>query len=141
MTRWLRGSRNTVYLRPPSGEVASTVLIGAQDGVSSARMSIDEIDKHRPKLEAIDRAVASFFNLTPEELHKKSFQRSVVVPRQIAIYMAKQMTAASLPEIGSYFGLHHTTVMHSIAKIHEQRGIDAATESLIRKLLKSLEAV
>ena len=103
-------------------------------------MSTGEIDERRAKLEAIDRAVASLFNLTPEELHKKSLRRSVVVPRQIAIYMAKQLTDASLPEIGRYFGgFHHTTVMHSIARIHEQRGMDTATDSVIRKLLKSLK--
>ena len=54
------------------------------------------------------------------DLKQKNNSRNVVVPRQIAMYLAKQMTEASLPEIGRQFGnKHHTTVMHSIGKIDE----------------------
>jgi chromosomal replication initiator protein len=57
------------------------------------------------------------------------------VPRQIAMYLAKQMTEASLPEIGRQFGgKHHTTVMHSIAKIDEQRRADKDLNRTINKL-------
>src|SRR5437763_2723013 len=53
---------------------------------------------------------------------QKNNARQIVVPRQIAMYLAKQMTEASLPEIGRQFGgKHHTTVMHSISKIDEDR--------------------
>src|SRR5271156_1783556 len=59
------------------------------------------------------------------ELKQKNNSRSVVVPRQIAMYLAKQMTEASLPEIGRQFGgKHHTTVMNSIGKIDEQKRTD-----------------
>jgi hypothetical protein len=59
----------------------------------------------------------------------------VVVPRQIAMYLAKQMTEASLPEIGRQFGnKHHTTVMHSIAKIDEQRRTDKDLHRTLNKL-------
>jgi chromosomal replication initiator protein len=56
------------------------------------------------------------------------------------MYLAKQLTDSSLPEIGRYFGgLHHTTVMHSIAKMEQQRRTDPATNVAISKLLKILK--
>ena len=71
-------------------------------------------------IEAIQRAVAEQFGMRVPELKQKNNSRQIVVPRQIAMYLAKQMTEASLPEIGRQFGgKHHTTVMHSIAKIDE----------------------
>jgi chromosomal replication initiator protein len=63
----------------------------------------------------------------------------VVVPRQIAMYLAKQLTEASLPEIGRQFGgKHHTTVMHSIGKIDEQRRNDKNLNSTLNKLQETL---
>jgi chromosomal replication initiator protein len=62
-----------------------------------------------------------------------------VVPRQIAMYLAKQMTEASLPEIGRQFGgKHHTTVMHSVAKIDDQRKVDKDLNRLINKVTETL---
>ena len=59
------------------------------------------------------------------------------MPRQIAMYLAKQMTAASLQEIGNEFGgKHHTTVMHSIAKIDEQRRVDKNLDRVVTKLME-----
>jgi chromosomal replication initiator protein len=56
------------------------------------------------------------------------------------MYLVKQMTDASLSEIGREFGgKHHTTVMHSIAKVHELRRSDAALDRAISKLLTSLK--
>jgi chromosomal replication initiator protein len=94
----------------------------------------------RRTIEAIQRAVADLFDLSEEELRQKSTRRAVTVPRQIAIYLAKQMTDASLPEIGRHFGgKHHTTVMHSIAKVEEERRTDSAVDLVIYKLLKTLD--
>jgi chromosomal replication initiator protein len=63
----------------------------------------------------------------------------VAVPRQIAMYVAKQLTDASLPEIGRHFGgRHHTTVMHSIARVTELRSTDPALDHAINKLLMIL---
>jgi chromosomal replication initiator protein len=64
-----------------------------------------------------------------------------VFPRQVAMYLAKQMTEASLPEIGRQFGgKHHTTVMHSIAKIDEQRRSDKDLNRLLNKLAETLNS-
>ncbi len=90
-------------------------------------------------IEAIQRAVAESFGMKISEIKQKNNSRQIVVPRQIAMYLAKQMTEASLPEIGRQFGgKHHTTVMHSIAKIDEQRRTDKALNSTLSKLMETL---
>jgi chromosomal replication initiator protein len=90
-------------------------------------------------IEAIQRAVAEQFGMRVPELKQKNNSRQIVVPRQIAMYLAKQMTEASLPEIGRQFGgKHHTTVMHSIAKIDEQRRTDKDLNRTINKLMETL---
>src|SRR5512146_2453171 len=86
-------------------------------------------------IEAIQRAVAENCGMRVSDLKQKNNPRNVVVPRKIAMYLAKQMTEASLPEIGRQFGnKHHTTVMHSIAKIDEQRRTDKDLHRTLNKL-------
>ena len=92
-------------------------------------------------IEAIQRAVAEQFGMKVSDLKQKNNSRNVVVPRQIAMYLAKQMTEASLPEIGRQFGnKHHTTVMHSIGKIDEQRRGDKDLHRTLNKLQEQLNA-
>ncbi|HLI77771.1 MAG TPA: chromosomal replication initiator protein DnaA, partial [Acidobacteriaceae bacterium] len=90
-------------------------------------------------IEAIQRAVAEQFGMRVAELKQKNNSRQIVVPRQIAMYLAKQMTEASLPEIGRQFGgKHHTTVMHSISKIDEQKRHDKDLARTLGKLQETL---
>lgn len=92
-------------------------------------------------IESIQRAVAEQFGMRVSDLKQKNNSRNVVVPRQIAMYLAKQMTEASLPEIGRQFGnKHHTTVMHSIAKIDEQRRTDKDLHRVLNKLQDQLNS-
>jgi chromosomal replication initiator protein len=92
-------------------------------------------------IEAIQRAVSENFGMRVADLKQKNNSRNVVVPRQIAMYLAKQMTEASLPEIGRQFGnKHHTTVMHSIAKIDELRRADKDLHRTLNKLQEQLNA-
>jgi chromosomal replication initiator protein len=90
-------------------------------------------------IEAIQRAVAESFGMRVAELKQKNNSRQIVVPRQIAMYLAKQLTEASLPEIGRQFGgKHHTTVMHSISKIDQHRHSDKDMNRTINKLMETL---
>src|SRR5579871_1613230 len=92
-------------------------------------------------IEAIQRAVAEQFGMRVADLKQKNNSRNVVVPRQIAMFLAKQMTEASLPEIDRQLGnKHHTTVMHSIAKIDEQRRGDKDLHRTLNKLQEQLNA-
>lgn len=104
-------------------------------------MNTGDAEVRRTTIETIQRIVGDSFGLSAEDLTQKSRRRVVTVPRQIAMYLAKHETDASLPEIGRYFGgMHHTSVMHAIAKIDEQRRTDSATNLAIIKLLKTLGA-
>jgi chromosomal replication initiator protein len=90
-------------------------------------------------IEVIQRAVSEQFGMRIAELKQKNNSRAIVVPRQIAMYLAKQLTEASLPEIGRHFGdKHHTTVMHSIAKIDELRHSDTDLNRMINNLMEQL---
>jgi chromosomal replication initiator protein len=90
-------------------------------------------------IDAIQKAVAEQFGMRVSELKQKNNSRAVVVPRQIAMYLAKSLTDGSLPEIGRQFGgKHHTTVMHSIAKIDELRRTDKDLNRTINKLQETL---
>jgi chromosomal replication initiator protein len=92
-------------------------------------------------IEAIQRSVSEQFGMRVTELKAKNNSRAVVVPRQIAMYLAKQMTEASLPEIGRQFGnKHHTTVMHSIAKIEDQRRVDKDLNRMLTTLQEELSS-
>jgi chromosomal replication initiator protein len=122
--------------------IAYCSLTGAEVTLSTAQQVLKNfIDSQARKIsiEAIQKAVSEQFGLRVPEIKSKNNSRSIVVPRQIAMFLAKQMTEASLPEIGRQFGgKHHTTVMHSIAKIDEQRRADKDLNRLINKLTETL---
>ena len=93
----------------------------------------------RISIDSIIRAVADHFNLTPAQVKQKTNARQISYPRQVAMYLAKDLTPASLPEIGRAFGgKHHTTVLHSISKIEAQRQTDVDLNRLIHRLSDSI---
>jgi len=72
-------------------------------------------------------------------LRSRNNSKSVAMPRQVAMYLCKSLTNASLPEIGKSFGgKHHSTVIHSIRKVEEMRQRDSSFNTLINSLLESL---
>jgi chromosomal replication initiator protein len=117
-------------------------LHGVEMSVTTAQLCLKQfIDTQVRKItiESIQRAVAEQFGMRVTELKAKNNSRAVVVPRQIAMYLAKQMTEASLPEIGRQFGnKHHTTVMHSISKIEDQRRADKDLNRMLAVLQEEL---
>jgi chromosomal replication initiator protein len=93
----------------------------------------------RITIESIVRVVAEKFSLQPSQLKQKTNERKIAYPRQIAMYLAKELTSSSLPEIGRAFsGKHHTTVLHSIQKIDQLRQRDPDLNSLIHSLVDSI---
>jgi chromosomal replication initiator protein len=85
------------------------------------------------------RAVASFFSLKPAQLKAKNNSRPIAVPRQIAMYICKELTNQSLPQIGKDFGgKHHTTVLHSIRKIRTLRKKDPEISAAVKTIVNSL---
>src|SRR5215470_3748998 len=122
--------------------IAYCSLTGAEINLPTAQQVLKNfIDSQARKItiEAIQKAVAEQFGLRVTEIKAKSNSRAIVFPRQIAMFLSKQMTEASLPEIGRQFGgKHHTTVMHSISKIEDQRQADKDLNRLLNKLTETL---
>jgi chromosomal replication initiator protein len=101
--------------------------------------NIIDAQSRKVTIETIQKAVAEQFGLRVAEIKAKDNSRSVVYPRQIAMYLAKQLTEASLPEIGRQFGgKHHTTVMHSVEKIEHSRKTDKDLNRVLNKLTEIL---
>ena len=119
---------------------AAAVMAGVGlGGASSCSGSGNVTNMAQEVIDAIQKAVAEQFGLRVTEIKAKSNSRAIVFPRQIAMFLAKQMTEASLPEIGRQFGgKHHTTVMHSIEKIEDQRQGDKDLNRLLNKLTETL---
>jgi chromosomal replication initiator protein len=98
---------------------------------SERRITIDEIQKK----------VAEHYNIRLADMHSARRARAVARPRQVAMYLAKQLTPRSLPEIGRKFGgRDHTTVIHAVKKIEELSAYDPTFREdveLLRRLLQS----
>jgi chromosomal replication initiator protein len=93
----------------------------------------------RISMDSVLRAVADRFNLQPLQLKQKTNARNIAYPRQVAMYLIKELTQASLPEIGRAFaGKHHTTVLHSIQKIDKLRQKDPDLNRLIHSVSDSI---
>ncbi len=124
--------------------VAHSSLIGAEITLPYTQQVLKNfIDSQARKvtIESIQKAVAEQFGLRLVEIKAKNNSRSIVYPRQIAMYLAKHLTEASLPEIGRQFGgKHHTTVLHSVEKIEALRKVDKDLNRLLNKLTEQLGA-
>ena len=94
----------------------------------------------RVTIDLIQKSVSEHFNLREQDLKIRSNTRAIAFPRQVAMYIVKQLTTASLPEIGRQFGgKHHTTVLHSINKIEELRRSDKELNRTITRLMDALQ--
>jgi chromosomal replication initiator protein len=90
-------------------------------------------------IEGIQKVVADHYSLKVAELKAKNNSRRVAEPRQMAMFLCRELTDSSLPEIGKEFGgKHHTTVLHSIRKIKNLRESDPRRNNLINKLISSV---
>jgi chromosomal replication initiator protein len=122
--------------------VAYCSLTGADITLSTAQQVLRNFIEQQIRkisIESIQKAVSEEFGMRTAEIKAKNNSRSVVVPRQIAMYLAKQLTDCSLPEIGRQFGgKHHTTVMHSVEKIIEQRKTDKDLNRMLNQLTDRL---
>ena len=121
--------------------IAYASLTGNQISLPLAQDVLRNIlDRDDPKvtIEIIQKYVASRYSLKVSDLKSRNNAKSVAQPRQIAMYLCKSLTNASLPQIGKSFGgKHHSTVIHSIRKVEANRKQDASFNSAIETLLKS----
>ena len=99
------------------------------------------VNERRITIEEIQKRVAEHFNVRVSDMHSARRARSVARPRQVAMYLAKHLTARSLPEIGRKFGgRDHTTVMHAVRRVDELREHDPSFAEDVELLRRMLEA-
>jgi len=117
------------------GESISKTL--AQDAI---RNIAKEEETGVVTMQQIQKLVASTYKLSVDELLSKNNARHISHPRQVAMYLSKNLTKHSYPEIGRAFGgKHHTTVIHSVEKIESQVTSDGTLQRLITELSESLQ--
>ncbi len=124
--------------------VAYASLVGRPVTLEMAQEVLQDLlraNDRRVSVEDIQRKVADYFNLRLSDLLSVRRARSVARPRQVAMYLAKQITSRSLPEIGRKFGgRDHTTVMHAVRRIEELRELDAELDEAISHIRRTLES-
>jgi chromosomal replication initiator protein len=122
--------------------LAYSSMTGAPITLAMAQQMLKHIVQGNEKkvtLDSILRAVADEYGLQPSHLKQRTNAHHISFPRQLAMYLAKDLTQASLPEIGrAYGGKHHTTVLHSIQKIDDLRHKDPELNRRIHKITDSL---
>ena len=124
--------------------IADMQLIGREVTLETAQELLRDLLRsceRRVTIDEIQRRVAEHFNIRLSEMTSERRARAVARPRQIAMYLAKQLTTRSLPEIGRKFGgRDHTTVMHAVRKIEELTLSDRALAEdveLLRRMLQT----
>ncbi len=133
--RELEGALNRV--------VAHATLVGRDISLEATQEVLHDLlraNDRRVTIEEIQKQVAEHYNIRIADMHSARRARAVARPRQVAMYLAKQLTTRSLPEIGRKFGgRDHTTVMHAVRKIEELRATDSGFSEDIDLLRRMLE--
>jgi chromosomal replication initiator protein len=123
--------------------VAHATLIGRSITLETTQEVLHDLlraNDRRVTIEEIQRRVAEHFNMKLADMHSERRARAVARPRQVAMYLSKQLTTRSLPEIGRKFGNRdHTTVMHAVRKIEELCALDAGFSEDVELLRRMLE--
>ena len=123
--------------------VAHAQLVGRELTVETTQDLLRDVlraNDRRVSIEEIQRRGADHYNIRLADMSSPRRARAVARPRQIAMYLAKQLTTRSLPEIGRKFGgRDHTTVMHAVKKVEELRSADHVLQEDIERLRRSLE--
>jgi chromosomal replication initiator protein len=108
-----------------------------------AQEVLRDVLRHEEKAVTIDmiqKFVAEYYQLKLADLKSRNNSKSVAMPRQVAMYLCKSLTSASLPEIGrSFGGKHHSTVIHSIRKVENMRQTNTTFNSLINTLTQAFQ--
>jgi chromosomal replication initiator protein len=110
----------------------------AQEAMRNVSRTSDEAHM---SITRIQKAVADYYKLSVDSLRSRSNMGNVLVPRQVAMYLCKQLTKKSYPEIARQFGgKHHTTVIHSVEKIHKLVNSDREMDTLVKRIISSIGA-
>ena len=116
---------------------------GGELSVDRAEKVLEDLlpaNDRTPTVEAIKGLVCDRYNVRPAEMDSPRRARSVARPRQVAMYLAKQLTSLSLPDIGRKFGRDHSTVLHGVRKIEGLMKDDKALAEEVEALRRQLES-
>lgn len=97
-----------------------------------------EVDAQRPTVERIAERVGASFATTPRAFTSRRRSRALLVPRQVSMYLARQLTRLSLQQIGAFFGRDHSTVLHACRKVEAALQSDTALAGMVRRLSAEL---
>ena len=110
-----------------------------EDLVNESLKNLNLSSKPKVTINVIQKKVAKYFNIDIEDLKGKKRSKEIVIPRQIAMFLARELTNASLPKIGKSFGgKDHTTVLHACDKISKQIDINYQVNEDIKKLKEEI---
>ncbi len=108
---------------------------------SQALKGLHRVAKNEISIATIQKQVADFYNITQGDILGKKRVKQIVMPRQIAMYLSRELTDSSLPKIGNEFGgKDHTTVLHAIDKIEAELKKDTDLQNDITKLKAKLRS-
>jgi chromosomal replication initiator protein len=145
--RTFMASKTKSNVRELEGALVKLIAYSSLTGTPIHLQMAQQVLKHlvhvqdrKVTIDSIQKSVAERFQVKQSQLKEKSNTKKVVYPRQVAMYLVKELTDASLPEIGRAFGgKHHTTVIHSINKIEKSRHNDPELNRLLHSLMDSLQ--
>lgn len=134
--RQIEGAVKTLY--------AQHTLMGLPLDLDLARNAIADIFVKNPGLrptpDLILEEVSSYYGLSAERIRGTARTKDIMLPRQVVLYLIRQLTELSLPEIGRFIGQHHTTAMHSIEKIEQQLRKNPAMQNAIDDMTKNIKS-
>jgi len=125
------------------------VRVGAYASLTSTPVSLELaknvlkdilVEQNRQiSIESIQKIVASHFNIKTTELKSSKRLKTLVLPRQIAMYISRKMTSSSFPEIGNKFGgKDHSTIIHAMKKIEQKMEEDVQLKNTIERLMDNM---
>jgi chromosomal replication initiator protein len=123
--------------------VAYTDLVGKPLTIDVAQQQLKDVfaspRQTNISIEIIQRVVADYFSLLSSDIKGKKRSQNIVFPRQIAMYIAREITGFSTTEVGQNFGRDHTTVMHACQRIDERKHADPTLDSTIQNLIRMIK--
>lgn len=135
-TRTMKGALNRI--------IAQAQLLGTEITLDQCKTLLSDLiaaDERRITIDEIQRHVAGRYEVTVEDIRSARRSHNIVLPRHIAMYLARLLTTRSMPEIGRQFGNRdHTTVLHGVRRMEERRATDPEFASEIEQLRSALES-
>jgi chromosomal replication initiator protein len=120
-------------------ETLSRLSANPLDVAAVAAHFNEQVEASRPTVERIAQRVSGYFRVEPRQLRSRRRSRQVLLPRQVGMYLARQLTELSLTQIGEYFGgRDHSTVLHACRKVERALPGDAVLSGAVRQLHSDL---